>query len=382
MNLKNSKLNLEGRFNYPIRWEEGQLNVETAKLGQFKTMPFKINFVIHPNGINNKLEGMLSIPAFGSAVALSNLEIYIPFSPSNEFYEEYSLPGISFPATIRTSVSAGPFDLPLLQKKLCVLDTKPLKGNVSIHYKDVYNRFGAFELKGDGKGEILGGNFNLENLSYHFDRDNPLLDVNLSLTDLDLQEIGKYTNLGDMRGSLDIELKDASYALTSIGPIPLAYDFTVKGRKRSEKTISFYGRAVDNILEMLGSRKADMPWIARTVINIGMSFRNWFPATADYMGFHAKTSSGWTELRTFDPVLNSLDEKIESHYLLYGTAFKVPLNSHGVYPVMMKTEAFQRWLWGMIDYFKKISAQNADSKDILKTEEECYPFWKYDYETL
>jgi len=66
--------------------------------------------------------------------------------------------------------------------------------------------------------------------------------------------------------------------------------------------------------------------------------RNWLPATADYLGFRAKTVGGWTELWTFDPPGSKL------HYLLLGSAFKIPLNTHGVYPALLKTDAFQGWL--------------------------------------
>jgi secondary thiamine-phosphate synthase enzyme len=163
-----------------------------------------------------------------------------------------------------------------------------------------------------------------------------------------------------MRGNLNGSLKNARLVFSDLGPTMPSYDFTVQGSKREGRPIRFFGRAVNSIMELMGSRKSEMPWYAQTALHYSIIFRNLFSATADYFGFHAQTKGEWTEVTTFDP------PSTKNHYILYGTAFTIPLNTHGVYPALLKTNDFQEWL-------KKLAPMNPGQyKHNLTGEDNAY----------
>ncbi len=370
--LKNFKINTP--VAYPLEEFEGELNIDEIDAELFHSK--NIHFII--KGIENELQLLLgklngssepiSTPAFGSNILIPKLKIRFPLIPEETGHEKLKLPGISIPLLFSLSISGGPFDITEIQKAFCVLPDTPIKGKIDIEYPKIFNTESAIHLFGLTNTDILGGYVRTRNIRYSWNETTPHIHFSTEWEDIDLHQIGELTHFGDMRGSLFGSLKDADYALTSLGPVPIQYDFTIRGAKRAEKEIRFYGRAVNNILELLGSRKSDMPWYAQFGINMSMKFRNWFPATADYMGFRAKTSGGWTELYTFDPPIE------KNHYFLSGTAFKIPLNTHGIYPAIMRTDAFQGWLWGMVDYFRKLSAEKI--KEPANESNQCVPFWE------
>ncbi len=215
------------------------------------------------------------------------------------------------------------------------------------------------------------------------DKSNPLLSFSADWSDLDLSAIGSWSGFGDMRGSLEGNFNNARLALTPSGPLALNYEFRIEGKQRSGKDIRFYGRAVDNIMGILGSRKADMPWYARLPLNIAITFRNWMPVRAYYMGFKAKADENWTELSTFDPPIPENPRLIDDllpcgtadrFILCGGEGFKIPLNTHGVYPLLMTTSAFQSWLREMVDYFQNRVAHDPNEASTPATQ--CHAIWE------
>ncbi len=372
-------LKLEVPVYYPLDEAQGSISSNSMSLFDFKFNDLLFEFLSHPEKIELTMNRAIRTGAFGNFVNIDNLQVRIPFYPEDTDESETRLPTIDTPIVVSTSISGGPFSIERLQKEFCIADQKPIPGMVTILFPKIFNSKSGFHALGSADFTLLGGSTQVSDVRYYWGSDHPKLAFNSRWDDLDLHEIGDLIKFGDMRGSLDGSLRNAVYALTDIGPIPLQYDFIVQGKPRSGKVIRFYGRAVDNILELLGSRKQEMPWYAKWFIDMSMGFRNYFPATADYMGFRAKTEGGWTELYTFDPPdpeYSPGKEKI--HYILSGTAFKIPLNTHGVYPAIMKTEAFQGWLWGMVDYFRKLSEEKKDANSTSPSngDSECIPFWR------
>lgn len=366
-------LSLKTPVSYPPTSSVGTLDIASIGVSAIEARDLRFKLQSSPEEIAVLLAAPVAIPAFGDHIRIRSLKARVPFHPSRADKTESSLPGIPFPILVSTSVQGGPFRIDTLQRSVCLGDRKPFSGTIRFDYPKIFNSQRAIHAHGDADLDLFGGRASVGAVRYSWKEPNPLVGASVSWSDLDLHAIGEWTGFGDMRGSLDGSLENAAYSITQAGPVAVEYDFTVRGRPRSGKVVSFYGRAVDNILELLGSRKDEMPWYARAGINLSMTFRNLFPATADYMGFRAKTSEGWTELYTFDPP----GEK--NHYLLNGTAFKIPLNTHGIYPAIMSNESFQTWLGGMVYYFKNLMREKENAKSgEEKTIRPCVPFWEED----
>jgi hypothetical protein len=248
-----------------------------------------------------------------------------------------------------------------IQKAFCLAYNKTIEGTLQIDFNKILIQDKKFFFDGKIFGTIFKGDVEINNLKLDFTKTYPQITLSAYFKNLNLGEIGAFTHFGDMRGLLDIELINATYALTEIGPIPIEYDFSIKNTPNVKAY--FYGRAVHNLLELFGTKKENLPWFVQTPIHFVIIFRNLFPASAEYFGFRAKSTNGFTEIYTFD----SKDSK--SHYLLYGRGIKIPLRSHNHYPVIMKTDAFQGWLWGMVEYFINLSKQ----KNKMKEESICIP---------
>lgn len=350
------QLRLKAPLSYPAEPSWGRLSVGSAEFHSVKLKNLLVDTKLSRKEISfttesdNEKDRPIRQSVWGGTIDIGELYARVPFEPDTR--PEFT-----------ASVTGGPFDLPMVQNDLCILPTKPLKGSLSFTYPKIVLDRNSLRLIGDTNLVVFNGTAHIGDMNLVFAGDNPKLHFSLDWNDFDLQAIGAFTNFGDMRGSLEGALLNTTMALTPIGPIPLSYDLMIRGRERGGKKIRFYGRAIDNILAMMGSPQDEIG-PAGYLLRIATTWRNWMPATADYMGFRAKSDGEWTELSTFDP------PESKKHYLLRGTAFTIPLNSHGVYPVLMKTDAFHGWLAGMIEYFK-----GRNKNESKQTEPGCTPLW-------
>ena len=270
---------------------------------------------------------------------------------------------------LAASVTGGPFALSAVQSDLCVLPKNPLAGSVSFTYPKIVRDRDSIRLIGDTNLELFGGQVHVGDLNLVTEGSTPRLAFEAEWSDLDLHEIGKWTKIGDMKGSLEGSLKGANFWVTRYGLVPRSYHFTIRGRERGGTRIRFYGRSGPNLVKVLTGGKDDLPGVLTTVLDVTALWRNLMPLTAEYMGFEASANEDWTELRTFDDEEITKDKK---HYLLFGSQFKIPLEAHDVYPVLMKTDAFQGWLSGLVQYAKKNFLKD---KKNAESEEDCKPLW-------
>ncbi|MEW6056922.1 MAG: hypothetical protein AB1540_09940 [Bdellovibrionota bacterium] len=351
--LKVQNLKLTAPLKYPADANWGRLLVELIEFNSVKIKNIDLTTRLTPTGIDLTTEDAsgtdrpIRQSVWGGIVDISNL--YSHIGKDSELV---------------AAVFGGPFKISEIQRDLCIFPNRPVSGSLSFTYPQIVHDQDSLKLVGDLNLTVFNGTAHIGDLNLFLKGKNPRLSFNLDWNDLDLHSIGQWTGIGDMRGSLDGLFSKANFALTPLGPVPLSYELTVKGRERSGKKISFYGRAVDSILELLGSRKTEMPWYAAGILEITMLWRNLMPSTVEYMGFKAVSNGDWTELSTFDP------PDAKKHYMLYGTTFTIPLETHGYYPVRLKSAAFQGWLWGMIEYFKGRFKNEASSG-----EKECKPLW-------
>lgn len=280
---------------------------------------------------------------------------------------------------LTASVKGGPFPLRSIQSDLCLIASNPLNGSLTLEYPQLV--FGhhaqtgkastpALRLVGDTNLELFNGKAHLGDISVELGNV-PRVSFDVDWSDLDLHAIGEWTNFGDIRGSLNGSFKNATFDLAADGPIPVSYDLTIQGNQRGGNKMSFYGRAIDNITGLLGVHQEELPGPVGVFLRTLKTFRNWVPLKAEVLGFQAKSDGQWTELKTFDPPADA-DEywcDPKRHYLLCGNSFTIPLNTSGVYPLLMSSAAFHGWLADRADYFKELmkNAHNDPST--------CTPLW-------
>lgn len=348
-------------LSYPETPDFGSLNVQLAEFHSVKFKNLALSTRLSVDGIDLTTENSdgddqpIRQHVWGGAIDIAELYAHLGGPKGTEF---------------TASVKGGPFQLAEIQRDLCVAAESPLAGSLSFNYPRMVQDKDSMHLIGAINLDVFGGKAGVGDLHLFFDRRDPRLRFDAHWSDLDLAAIGEWTRLGDMRGSLEGSINHTMLALTPIGPVPLAYDLTVRGQPRAGKGIRFYGRAVNNIMELLGTRPEELSPIAQALLKVSTWWRNWMPATAEYMGFRAKSDGEWTELSTFDPpAAPGSDRNAKNHYLLYGSAFTIPLNTHGVYPAIMKTDAFHGWVAGMVEYFK------GRNRDEQKQKPQCTPLW-------
>lgn len=353
---------------YPTLSDWGKISFKTAELNSVKLKNVALRARLSTEGLDvtsedeNGDDRPIHQSVWGGLIDIEKLYAHLGGDEGTQF---------------TASVRGGPFKISEIQNDLCLMPHNPLQGTLTFDYPQIVRSASSFQLVGDTNLAILGGQAHVGDLSLRFQERDPVLSFNVDWTDLDLHAIGEWTRLGDMRGSLNGSFTNTRFVLRRDGVVPRSYDFELRGLQRGGNKMSFYGRAVDNILQLLGTNKDDMPWYAQAAVNITAVLRNWLPTHAEILGFKAKVDSEWTELTTFDPpedVDNRWCDR-KKHYLLCGTGFTIPLNTHGIYPVAMKTISFHEWLNGRIEFVKnkikndKLKGKKDDSK-------KCTPFWE------
>ncbi|HRK02871.1 MAG TPA: hypothetical protein PLH57_09410, partial [Oligoflexia bacterium] len=250
----------------------------------------------------NKDEPIRQI-AWGGKIDIENLYVFRPWSGLIE---------------INAAVFGGPFELAAIQKDLCFASKNPVPGQLYFEYPSLKQQEHDLTFKGRTRLNLFGGTAELGNIDFSLSGDHPRLRFSFDWNDLDLAAIGSWTKIGDMRGGVEGHLRDVTLILTSLGPIPVSYDLRIRGLNRGGQKIRMYGRAINNILQLVGMERDDLPWYANVGISASTMWRNLVPATVDYAGFQAKTDGEWTEVSTFDPVGS------KKHYFLYGREFTIP----------------------------------------------------------
>ncbi|MBI3541702.1 MAG: hypothetical protein HY075_00285 [Deltaproteobacteria bacterium] len=363
---------------YPGTPGWGKFSFETLDFHSVKLKHIALQTRLSREGIDVTTEGEdekdhpIHQSVWGGAFDISNFYAHAGGDEGTEF---------------TASVVGGPFRIPEVQTDLCIMPKHPVQGLLSFTYPGIVLDRDSFALTGDTNLALFNGSAHVGDMRLSFGDPSPRLRFDLDWNDLDMLAIGQWTGMGDMRGSLTGSFLKAELALTPVGPIPLSYDFTFRGLERGGNAIRFYGRAIDSVATMVSGGKDLLDSIPDGALplrlalglerSVGTFLRNLMPATARYLGFHAKTDSDWTELSTFDPPDAPCDPAHpEKHFLLCGTGFNIPLNTHGVYPVVMKTDSFHGWLAGIVQNVKSRFGHGAKNETRNRIDDaDCTPPW-------
>lgn len=331
---------------------QGAISFSTGRYKRFHLKKATASFILKKDRISVSI-GDLSQEIFGDKVALKNTS------------GDYLFTGKDRLTNLNASIYGGPFRVERVLKDLCLLQSHPIEGWIRFTYPRIEKTKTGFLMIGDTHIGIFRGWLHLGD--FHYEPPKKRYRFNMEWDEFDLYQIGHWAHFGDMRGTLAGNFRDVILVIDDGKFLPSEYDFRFQLKPRGGAPIRFYGRSIKNILELMGTRREDLPWIADWAIKTVTTWRNLMPVTAEYGGFQAKTIGGFTELRTFDPPGS------KNHYFINaGSAFNIPLNAHDVYPVIMHTQAFQDWLMGMVKYFRS-SFNKREQEEKVYVEEEKKP---------
>ncbi len=365
---------------YPFEETEGKLSVEKLTLMNFEAKGLEIATSTDEDKLHFKLQKPLRFEAFEQFINLNQLSVRIPLLPHQSGEKMITLPGVSFPISISAGVSGGPFKLANLQRDLCIIPRKPFDGEAIFNYPRIFNSADGMHFIGEATLDIFNGKAYTRNIHYLWKNKKPSLRLNAEVKDLDMGKIGAWTGFGDMRGSLDMSLSDAEYLLTSHGLEPIGYDLVFRPIPRGERPVALYGRAANNVIEVVSMSSGIIKEATKFITNVLITVRNYFPITAEYSGFRAKADQNFTELYTFDPETTETKEP-KQRYFFYGSGLKIPMNSGGRYPGVMRTVVFNTYIRDAINRIKSMDPDTQLAQtDLNKMKEleqnRCTPFWE------
>ena len=264
---------------------------------------------------------------------------------------------------------SGTVPIAALQKTFCLAADRHLPGLVRVGYDPIVYDANGLSATGRAEGALFGGWARVGDVKLSL-KGHTEIETEAFLENADIKFLAEWLRFGKVTGRLDMTLKNAAFVLSALGTIPVRYDFAVRGSSDKGRNLNFSSQALTNLMDMMG---VDTP-----VLSMQMGTRKFFSDIfgfindIDYFGFHARTQLGYTTLETFDP------PGAKNHYLIHGTSFKMPLKSSmggdGIYPVVMKTESFQTWLWSRANWFKNRSKERSDDQNGEKTPE-CVAAW-------
>lgn len=272
-------------------------------------------------------------------------------------------------AVSATASLSGTAPIAGVQRALCIAPDRLLPGLIRLDYRHIALDGSALRAQGRAEGALFGGWARIGDVRVTT-KGHTEVETEAFLENADLKFLAEWLRFGKVTGRLDIALKNAAFAVGAMGTIPVRYDFSMRGRSDEGKNLNFSSQALGNLMDMMG---VDTPVLsvqmgARRMLSDVFGFIN----DIDYFGFHARTQLGYTTLETFDPAGS------KNHYLIHGTSFKMPLKSTmgegGTYPVVMKTESFQTWLWSRVTWFRNRSKEQSDEKN-TENHPECHALW-------
>ena len=359
---------IELPLEFPGTPDWGNVTVKTIDFHSVKLKQLSLRARLSKDGVDLTTEDAkgndrpIRQAVWGGAINIAELYAHVDTRQGTEF---------------TAAITGGPFEISALQTDLCLAPQHPIKGSLSFTYPEVVKEIGFIALVGDTNLDLFNGKAHIGDMRLTSDDSGLRIKFNLDWSDLDMYAISQWTNFGDVRGSLSGSLNNADILLNSDGLIPKSYDFTIRGQQRGGNKMSFYGRSLENILALVGAQTDSIPG-ANTLMKLMFTLRNWAPAKAEILGFHAQSDGTWTEVSTFDPPLDAdpywCDPK--KHYILCGSGFTIPLNTHGVYPVVMSTSAFHdlinkqsKYIEGLMKTHAKPGNKNDDQ------ESQCTPLF-------
>jgi hypothetical protein len=241
-----------------------------------------------------------------------------------------------------------------------------LNGFINLH------RFsGRKETMGfDGKVIVrsFGGALEFDNLKlYHLDTSVPETQFQAKLSQLDLRELSKYLNFGEMSGLLEGEASDVVIQ----GWLPTQYQLHFEAKpERENSQIVFSADAMRNFVSLFAGRDLTfLPGVADWLA-FGWPSRLLGGYNIDYLGVRLLAQNGWIRVETLDP--EEVVRTTGKHFVLYGPRFKMPLESPH-YPLILDASAMGNFARRVADQIRSISDKKKSEANATESKESETP---------
>ncbi|MGE0614666.1 MAG: hypothetical protein AB7P04_03420 [Bacteriovoracia bacterium] len=263
-------------------------------------------------------------------------------------------------AKLGGSFALNAIPLAALAEKFCVDPARVPPGDVRAHFGPVQIVSGGdseIEIQGEARATLFSGFVILRNLAvYDFDTEVPEVHFDLDWGSIRLDQLGAWTNFGEMDGTLEGYAHDVVFQSW----FPAEYDFRVQVKPYSRYKVVFSPDAMKNFVRIFAGEDLDnnLPGIADWIA-FGWPSRIFGGYDVLYAGMSAFSTEGTVILQTLDPP--EIFEQEHRHFILYGPRFKIPLRTSR-YPVVLDASGLGnlgRYLAKQIENLQRIQRANS-----------------------
>jgi hypothetical protein len=195
----------------------------------------------------------------------------------------------------------------------------------------------------------------------------PEIDFDLDFAGVRLDQLGEWSNFGDMKGTL----KGFAHDVVIRGWLPTHFDASIDAVPIS-RWIEFSPEAMRNLVNLFAGEAIDeLPGISKETF-FGWVSRRLGGYDVAYAGLSLYSQDGTTLVETHDPP--DILWAFKKHYIFWGRRFKMPLNSPH-YPVVVDQTGVGIYTRGMMAYLQTLAKQKetANHASQPSAQETCLP---------
>ena len=203
---------------------------------------------------------------------------------------------------------------------------------------------------------------------FDLDTEVPETDFDLDWSGINLQKFGSWANFGEIQGTLEGQAHD----IVMQGSLPTQYHFLINVAPTSNATrVDFSPEAMKNVVKIFTGADLDqqIPGIAGWMM-FGWPSHVLGGYDVEYAGLKLTSENGHIVVETLDkPGIVELTGK---HFVLYGTRFKMPLQS-STYPLIVDATAMSNFVHQLITQLHAIRHQKEANPHEDEPENACEP---------
>lgn len=268
--------------------------------------------------------------------------------------------------SLKTQLLTKTVPLRRIAQKLCLLPDSFPAGDVRIRFAEINLDDGELTTRGAARiyifdGSVVINQLQAQNIGTGI---TPSAKFNILFQNLDLNQLGEFSQFGGMQGLLVGHLKDISFN----GMLLNDYNFRAKLEPLpGSQKIYFSQRATKNLIQVLAKGQGVANGSAGLLIDLASQILGDYGI--DYAGLQAKTQNSFVVLTTFDPPQTVKDGSI--HYLLNGPRIKMPVSSR-TYPIVLSRSGWAGFVSYFIEQLQSIMADDSSSEEPPQKAEPCF----------
>ncbi|MBC7691369.1 MAG: hypothetical protein H7222_06330 [Methylotenera sp.] len=216
---------------------------------------------------------------------------------------------------------------------------------------------GAIEPEGKIALDVFGGTVTVDDIGfYDLGTEVPETDFNAFWNGVQIGQLGQWLGFGEMKGRIEGYSRNVVFQAW----LPTHYDFKIQIIPDQYPKIVFSPDAMKNVVRLFAGSDIDhLPGVANWLA-FGWPSRLFGGYDVDYFGLSAFSSEGSILLETLDPPEVFARER--QHFILYGSRFRIPLNSPR-YPLVVDATSMSNFVRHMFKQFDAIAEAKAKKKD-------------------